>query len=112
MYAIEVRDHIMIAHSFRGVEAVGDLFTNDSHLIPEDWLRKEAEKYFTPEEMAEIEGLGDLGVGVAQLAKFEDLSPRMQQEWNEHRSDSDLTWDEAHPAARDSYNRAHEKHAG
>ena len=41
--------------------------------------------------------------------RFEDLSPRMQQEWNEHRSDGDLTWEEAHPAVRDGYNRAHEK---
>ncbi len=43
--------------------------------------------------------------------KFDELSPRMKQEWNEHRSDSDLTWEEAHPAARDSYNRAHDKHS-
>ena len=42
---------------------------------------------------------------------FDEMSPRMQQEWNENRGENDLTWDEAHPAARDSYNRAHEKHS-
>jgi len=50
----------VFAHSFRGVEAVGDLFANEAHMIPEDWLRAMAEKILTPEEMAEIEGLGSL----------------------------------------------------
>ena len=47
----------VFGHHFKGLEApVGeDLVTE----IPEEWLRKLAEKFLTPEEMAEIEGMGD-----------------------------------------------------
>jgi len=36
-----------------------DIFGQDAHEIPADWLRKMAEQHLTPEEMAEIEALGD-----------------------------------------------------
>ena len=49
----------VFGHVFRGVDYVGDIFANESHLIPDDWLRKMAEKHLTAEEMAEIEALGD-----------------------------------------------------
>ncbi|WP_418152116.1 VWA domain-containing protein [Litorimonas sp. RW-G-Af-16] len=50
----------VFGHSFRGIDYLGDIFGHDASEIPSDWLRAMAEKYLTPEEMAEIEGLGDL----------------------------------------------------
>ena len=48
----------VFGHSFRGMEALDGLFA-DAHAIPDEWLRALAEKHLTPEEMAEIEALGD-----------------------------------------------------
>ena len=50
----------VFGHVFRGVDYLGDIFGNDAHTIPDDWLRAMAEKHLTPEEMAEIEALGSL----------------------------------------------------
>ncbi len=50
----------VFSHVFRGLDYVGDIFGQDTHAIPEDWLRKMAELHLSPEEMAEIEKLGDL----------------------------------------------------
>ncbi|WP_298911983.1 VWA domain-containing protein [uncultured Algimonas sp.] len=50
----------VFGHVFRGVDYLNDIFGEDEHAIPEDWLRKMAELHLSPEEMAEIEGLGDL----------------------------------------------------
>lgn len=50
----------VFSHVFRGLDYVGDIFGQDEHQIPEDWLRKMAELHLSPEEMAEIEKLGDL----------------------------------------------------
>ncbi len=50
----------VFSHVFRGVEYLGDIFGQDEHTIPEDWLRKMAELHLSPEEMAEIEKLGSL----------------------------------------------------
>lgn len=49
----------VFGHVFRGVDYLGDIFGQDEHTIPEDWLRKMAELHLSPEEMAEIEALGD-----------------------------------------------------
>lgn len=49
----------VFSHVFRGVDYLGDIFGQDEHTIPEDWLRKMAELHLSPEEMAEIEALGD-----------------------------------------------------
>lgn len=49
----------VFGHVFRGVDYLGDIFGQDVHEIPEDWLRKMAELHLSPEEMAEIEALGD-----------------------------------------------------
>jgi uncharacterized protein with von Willebrand factor type A (vWA) domain len=49
----------VFSHVFRGVDYLGDIFGHDEHTIPEDWLRKMAELHLSPEEMAEIEALGD-----------------------------------------------------
>lgn len=50
----------VFSHVFRGLDYVGDIFGQDVHTIPEGWLRKMAELHLSPEEMAEIEKLGDL----------------------------------------------------
>lgn len=50
----------VFGHVFRGVDYLGDLFGADDAQIPADWLKKMAELHLTPEEMAEIEALGDL----------------------------------------------------
>ncbi len=49
----------VFSHVFRGMEYLDDIFGTAEGEIPVDWLRAMAEKYLTPEEMAEIEGLGD-----------------------------------------------------
>ena len=49
----------VFSHVFRGVDYISDIFGQDEHDIPMDWLKKLAEKHLTPEEMAEIEALGD-----------------------------------------------------
>ena len=50
----------VFGHVFRGLDYIGDIFGHDGGEIPEDWLRAMAEKHLSPEEMAEIEALGDL----------------------------------------------------
>ena len=50
----------VFSHVFRGLDYVGDIFGEEEHQIPADWLRKMAELHLSPEEMAEIEKLGDL----------------------------------------------------
>ena len=49
----------VFSHVFRGLDYISDLFGEDEHAIPSDWLRKMAEKHLSPEEMAEIEAMGD-----------------------------------------------------
>ena len=46
----------VFSHIFKGLETS---FDEQSATIPEDWLRKVAEKYLSEEEMAKIEALGD-----------------------------------------------------
>jgi uncharacterized protein with von Willebrand factor type A (vWA) domain len=50
----------VFSHVFRGVDYLGDIFGQSEHAIPEDWLKKMAELHLSPEQMAEIEALGDL----------------------------------------------------
>ena len=49
----------VFSHVFRGVDYLGDIFGADEAEIPADWLKKMAELHLSPEEMAEIEALGD-----------------------------------------------------
>lgn len=49
----------VFAHVFRGIDYLGDIFEQHTHHIPSDWLRALAEKHLSPEEMAEINALGD-----------------------------------------------------
>jgi hypothetical protein len=46
---------------------------------------------------------------VASARRFEDVEPDLRRDWESHRTDQDLTWDEARPAAADAYNRVHER---
>jgi len=50
----------VFSHVFRGLDYIGDIFGQDEHTIPADWLRKMAELHLSPEEIEEIEKLGDL----------------------------------------------------
>jgi len=50
----------VFSHVFRGMDYLSDLFGQDEHEIPADWLQKLAEKHLSPEEMEAIKGLGDL----------------------------------------------------
>ena len=49
----------VFSHIFRGIDYLSDIFGQEDHEIPADWLRALAEANLTPEEMAEIESLGD-----------------------------------------------------
>ncbi|WP_417317845.1 vWA domain-containing protein [Emcibacter sp.] len=66
----------VFGHHFKGLEApaIEDLTTE----IPEEWLRKLAEKFLTPEEMAEIEGMGDWD------KLMETLQKRLEEQKERH----------------------------
>lgn len=49
----------VFGHVFRGMDYIGDIFGHSADEIPADWLKAMAEKHLSPEEMAEIEALGD-----------------------------------------------------
>lgn len=60
---------------FNGLDFVSD---EQQHEIPEDWLKKLAEKVLTPEEMAEIEAMG----GFDEL--METLKKRLEEQEKRH----------------------------
>ncbi|BBK42202.1 VWA domain-containing protein [Allostella vacuolata] len=64
---------------FKGLEAVGGEIAAD---IPEEWLRRLAEKLLTPEEMAEVEALG----GWDKL--METLRQRLEEQKGRHQGGS------------------------
>jgi uncharacterized protein with von Willebrand factor type A (vWA) domain len=57
----------VFGHVFKGIETLAD--PNGSVEIPEEWLKKLAEKYLTEEEMKEIKALGDWDKIMETLAK-------------------------------------------
>ncbi|MCP5326580.1 MAG: VWA domain-containing protein [Oceanospirillaceae bacterium] len=65
------------AEYFRGIESLDDLFSPKA--IPEDWMRSEFERMFTPEEMAQIEAMG----GLDKL--METLKQRLEEQEKRHR---------------------------
>ena len=69
----------VFGHVFKGIESGIDPMTVE---IPEEWLRKMAEKYLTPEEKAEIEALG----GWEKL--METLMERLQEQQGQHHGGS------------------------
>ncbi len=69
----------VFGHVFKGIESGIDPMTVE---IPEEWLRKMAEKYLTPEEKAEIEALG----GWEKL--METLMERLREQQGQHHGGS------------------------
>ncbi len=43
---------------------------------------------------------------------FDDIESDLRAQWNKHRSDNDLTWDQARPATMDAWNRVHQRRQG
>jgi uncharacterized protein len=68
----------VFAHYFKGIEAIGDAGV----VIPEEWLRKLAEKLLTEEEKKQIEALG----GWEKL--MEALQQRLAQQKGRHQGGS------------------------
>lgn len=65
------------AEYFRGIESLDELFS--PRAVPEDWMRSEFERMFTPEEMAQIEAMG----GLDKL--METLKKRLEEQEKRHR---------------------------
>ena len=66
------------AESFRGLDAIPPEAVLDALQLPEDWLRKLAEKHLTPEEKAQIAALG----GFEKL--METLRERLKEQEGRH----------------------------
>ncbi len=66
------------AKTFKGLETIDLQDMVEALDLPEDWLRKMAEKHMTPEEMAEIEALG----GFDKL--METLKERLKEQQGRH----------------------------
>ena len=69
----------VFAHVFKGFEKVDDLLMAE---IPEDWLRKLAEKFMTDEEKAQVQALG----GFDKL--METLKERLAEQKERHQGGS------------------------
>jgi len=72
----------VFAATFKGMEDLSVQDVIDAVDIPEDWLRKMAEKQLTAEEMAEIEALG----GFEKL--METLKKRLEEQKGRHQGGS------------------------
>ena len=70
------------ATSFAGIEAIPLQAVVEALDLPEDWLRKMAEKHLSPEEKAEIEALG----GFDKL--METLRERLKEQQGRHQGGS------------------------
>ncbi|MDD8024594.1 MAG: VWA domain-containing protein, partial [Paracoccaceae bacterium] len=66
------------AEAFRGLEAITPEQVLDAVDLPEDWLRKLAEKHLSAEEKAQIEALG----GFDKL--METLKERLKEQQGRH----------------------------
>ncbi|PRY21494.1 hypothetical protein CLV78_109107 [Aliiruegeria haliotis] len=66
------------ATAFEGMESISVEQVLEAVNLPEDWLRKMAEKHLSPEEMAEIEALG----GFDKL--METLKQRLEEQKGRH----------------------------
>lgn len=72
----------VFAEVFKGVEAVAGTSSVDPQNIPDEWLRKMAEKHLSPEEKKEIEALG----GWEKL--METLKKRLEEQEKRHQGGS------------------------
>ncbi|MGY3437126.1 MULTISPECIES: vWA domain-containing protein [unclassified Marinovum] len=70
------------SHCFKGLEEISAQDVLNSVDLPEEWLRKMAEKHLSPEEMAEIEALG----GFDKL--METLKQRLEDQKGRHQGGS------------------------
>ncbi len=70
------------AEAFKGVEALSLGQMLEAVQLPDDWLRKIAEKHLSPEEMAEIQALG----GFDKL--METLKERLKEQEGRHQGGS------------------------
>ncbi len=49
----------VFSHVFRGLDYLSDIFGADEKSIPDEWLKKMAERYLSAEEMQKIKSIGD-----------------------------------------------------
>ena len=70
------------ADAFAGLDQIDTAQILEALDLPEDWLRKQAEKHLSPEEMAEIEALG----GFDKL--METLRKRLEEQQGRHQGGS------------------------
>jgi len=78
------RFDVVFSESFKGVERVGGAEGIDQVELPEEWLRKMAEKHLSKEEMKEIESLG----GWEELMKT--LKKRLEEQHKRHQGGSKM----------------------
>ena len=72
----------VFSHVFKGMEGIDLSGLIDTRELPEDWLRKLAEKNLTPEEMAEVEAAGGFE------ALMEKLRERLKEQEKRHQGGS------------------------
>jgi uncharacterized protein with von Willebrand factor type A (vWA) domain len=72
----------VFAHVFKGVEAIGGEAAIDARDLPEEWLRRLAEKHLTDEEKKLVEALG----GFEKL--METLKQRLEEQKGRHQGGS------------------------
>ena len=73
---------LVFAEVFKGLETVSGMTSVDEQPIPEEWLRKMAEKHLSEEEKKEIEALG----GWEKL--METLKKRLEEQEKRHQGGS------------------------
>ncbi|MDG1739506.1 MAG: VWA domain-containing protein [Paracoccaceae bacterium] len=76
------RFDVAFSETFKGLENISDDAVLNAMDLPEDWLRKMAEKHLTDEEKAEIEALG----GFDKL--METLKKRLEEQKARHQGGS------------------------
>src|SRR6185312_13078657 len=72
----------VFSHVFKGVEAIGGAGAVDAEIIPEEWLRKLAEKHLSDEEKRLVEALG----GRHKIK--ETLKQRLEEQKERHQGGS------------------------
>ncbi|MEL7026512.1 MAG: VWA domain-containing protein [Pseudomonadota bacterium] len=70
------------AESFEGLASLSPDDVIEALDLPEDWLRREAEKHLSPEEMAEIEAMGGFD------ALMDTLKKRLEEQKGRHQGGS------------------------
>lgn len=78
------RFDVVFSESFKGVERVGGTEGIEQVELPEEWLRKMAEKHLSKEEMKEIQSLG----GWEKL--METLKQRLEEQHKRHQGGSKM----------------------